>query len=373
MMQLFRCGHGVCAPCFYKMSGLVLCTGDNCHIPYESATNTCQECNSDLCETCVSVHNCGANHLKKIVWIKKPFACPFCRDEGSSFLTSFGSSRRGKSANTLSQWLYEFCGNSASAISNLVKGRCNHPYLIMLRSIKKDAAEKKRIKVAKHKKAMRIASYLSRKAVMQVEHAQMVKDRKDQEDAKKPKLCESSRVRKPLSVLYTERNRNKTGKGQWVDVGMYQLGAYLTSEYILDWMSNAFKGERVGNRHRWRSVQGVYRCSGADEWISISIGTNEEWKKLCTILNATELLNNSKYTNEISRRDQYQEIDLIIEKYTKEYDKHKLTNILQEAGIPSGAIFDSSDSNLNPHYWERGFLEKVEHSRRRHLCRLEFV
>jgi hypothetical protein len=214
MMQLFRCGHGVCAPCFYKMSGLVLCTGDHCHIPYESATNTCQECNSDLCETCVSVHNCGANHLKKIVWIKKPFACPFCRDEGSSFLTSFGSSRRGKSANTLSQWLYEFCGNSASAISNLVKGRCNHPYLIMLRSIKKDAAEKKRIKVAKHKKAMRIARYLSRKAVMQVEHAQMVKDRKDQEDAKKPKLCESSRVRKPLSVLYTERNRNKTGKAR---------------------------------------------------------------------------------------------------------------------------------------------------------------
>lgn len=163
-----------------------------------------------------------------------------------------------------------------------------------------------------------------------------------------------------MGIANALRHRNKTGKGQWVDVGMYQLGAYLTSEYILDWMSNAFKGERVGNRHRWRSVQGVYRCSGADEWISISIGTNEEWKKLCTILNATELLNNSKYTNEISRRDQYQEIDLIIEKYTKEYDKHKLTNILQEAGIPSGAIFDSSDSNLNPHYWERGFLEKVD-------------
>ena len=214
MMQLFRCGHGVCSPCFYKMSGLVLCTGDHCHVPYESATNTCQDCFADLCETCACVHNCDTNHLKKIEWVKKPFACPFCRDEGSSFSTGFGSSRRGKPSNTLSQWLYEFCGDSTLGISSLVEGHCTHPYLVMLRSIKKDADEKKRVKVAKRKKAMQTARYLSRKAAMSVEQIQMVKDRKEQEEAKKPKLCDSSRLRKPFTPLYTERNRNKTGKAQ---------------------------------------------------------------------------------------------------------------------------------------------------------------
>ncbi len=163
-----------------------------------------------------------------------------------------------------------------------------------------------------------------------------------------------------MGIANALRHRNKTGEGQWVDVGMYQLGAYLTSEYILDWMSNSFKGERIGNRHRWRSIQGVYRCSGPDEWISISIGTDLEWEKLCNALNAEELLNNDKYKTELSRRDNYQEIDKIIEKYTQSYDKHTLTTMLQNLNIPAGSVYDASDSNTNPHYWERGFLETVQ-------------
>jgi crotonobetainyl-CoA:carnitine CoA-transferase CaiB-like acyl-CoA transferase len=32
---------------------------------------------------------------------------------------------------------------------------------------------------------------------------------------------------------------------------------------------------------------------------------------------------------------------------------------LQEAGVPAGPVFDSRDTNLNPHYKSRGFLEVV--------------
>ena len=232
MMQLFRCGHAVCTPCFYKMSGLKLCSGKHCNRLYKTATQNCEDCDLNLCDNCACFHdNAHKDDLfvfennnedsyyhgrswKNVEHEYKPFSCPFCRDGGSSFSAGFGSSRRVKPSNTLSQYLYEFCGNNALLISSLVKGQCTHPYLVMLRKIKKDADEKKRVKVAKRKKAIQTAEYLSRKASMSVEQIHMVKDRKEKEDAKKPKLCESSILRKPLTPLYTERNRNKTGKAQ---------------------------------------------------------------------------------------------------------------------------------------------------------------
>ena len=229
MMQLFLCGHAVCTPCFYKMLGFKLC------ICNRLALFNCQDCELNLCNSCACLHDNNHkddvfvfenNHendsywqgrsWKKVIHDIIPFTCPFCRDCGSSFSNGFGSYQNHyHPSNTLSQWLYEFCGNSTSGISSLVKGYCTHDYLVMLREIKKVDDENKRIEAAKLKKAEQTAKYLSLKASMSISHTQMVKDRKEQEDAKKPKLCDSSRLRKTSTPLYTERIRNKThGRGK---------------------------------------------------------------------------------------------------------------------------------------------------------------
>jgi len=285
MMQLFRCGHAVCTPCFYKMSGLKLCSGKHCNRLYEKATCNCEECDLNLCNNCACFHD---NTHKDDVFVfenndntedtyyhgrswknaeheYKQFACPFCRDKGSSFSTGFGSSRRGKPSNTLSQWLYEFCGNSSLGISSLVEGQCTHPYLVMLRKIKEDDDEKKRVKVAKRKKAIQTAEYLSRKAAMSVEQVQMVKDRKEHEEAKKPKLCESSRLRKPLTPLYKERNRNKTqgkglGKMKWIG-NFHKM--IIAKKRIETRMKRLRKGKRYKKmkdaQHELRRIDGKLR------------------------------------------------------------------------------------------------------------------
>ena len=65
-----------------------------------------------------------------------------------------------------------------------------------------------------------------------------------------------------LGIALALRHRNRTGKGLWIDIGMYQLGCYTTSEYIMDWIANSRRGERMGNRHTWRAAQGWYPCGG---------------------------------------------------------------------------------------------------------------
>ena len=79
------------------------------------------------------------------------------------------------------------------------------------------------------------------------------------------------------AALLGLRYRRRFGRGLWADIGMYQLGCYNVSEYILDSIANGAPGERIGNRHRQFAPQGCYRCAGSDAWCALSVRDDEEW------------------------------------------------------------------------------------------------
>ena len=170
-----------------------------------------------------------------------------------------------------------------------------------------------------------------------------------------------------FAVASALRHRNKTGNGQWIDIGMYQLGVMGTAEYIMDWQSNENKSGRFGNRHPWRTPQGTYPCEGVDQWVVLSIGEDSQWAQFCHIMDKPELAIDDKYATLLNRRQNHDEIDLIISEWTKTKGKYEIMELLQSENIPCGPVFDSADCNLNPHYQERGFIERVEYPEFRNI------
>ncbi len=162
-----------------------------------------------------------------------------------------------------------------------------------------------------------------------------------------------------IGVALALRYRRRTGKGLWLDIGMYQLGCYLTSEYIVDQLANGRQGERIGNRHPWHAPQGCYPCAGNDQWCVISVRDDTEWEALCRIMGKPELAQDTRFVTNQSRRQQHDDIDRIISEWTSQMGKFEVMEQVQGAGIPAGPVFDSRDTNLNPHYRSRGFLEEV--------------
>tara|TARA_Y100000748_G_scaffold304065_1_gene311588 strand:- start:5990 stop:7342 length:1353 start_codon:yes stop_codon:yes gene_type:complete len=170
-----------------------------------------------------------------------------------------------------------------------------------------------------------------------------------------------------FAVASALRHRNKTGKGQWIDIGMYQLGVMGTAEYIMDWQSNQNKSGRFGNRHPWRTPQGTYPCDGVDQWVVLSIGEDSQWGDFCEIMEKPELASDEKFATLLNRRQHHDEIDQIISEWTKTKNKYEIMELLQGKNIPCGPVFDSADCNLNPHYQERGFIERVEYPEFRNI------
>ena len=163
-----------------------------------------------------------------------------------------------------------------------------------------------------------------------------------------------------LGVAVALRHRRRTGKGQWLDIGMYQLGCYATGEYIMDWLANGRKGERIGNRHPWRSPQGCYPCLGEDQWCVISVRDDEGWVALCRVMGRPELAKDPRFATCLDRIKWHDEIDAIIAGWTSRTGKFEVMERLQAVGVPAGPVFDSRDANLSPHYSARGFMETVD-------------
>ena len=164
-----------------------------------------------------------------------------------------------------------------------------------------------------------------------------------------------------LGIALALRHRKRTGKGLWIDIGMYQLGCYNTSEYIMDWIANGRLGGRMGNRHPWRAPQGCYPCDGEDQWCVISVGDDEEWAALCRVIGKAELIEDSRFATSLNRVKNHDEIDEIISEWTRTQKKYDVMEQLQGEGVPAGPVMDSRDVNLDKHYKARGFIEKFEY------------
>ena len=163
------------------------------------------------------------------------------------------------------------------------------------------------------------------------------------------------------------RYRNQTGRGQWIDIGMYQAGVMFNSEYIMDAMVNGREGGRIGNRHPYRAPQGCYPAQGRDQWITLSVGSDEEWQALCRLMGREELAHDPRFADVLARQRRHDEIDEIISGWTGERDKYELMHLLQGEGIPAGPVLNGKEVHFDPHYQSRNFLERVKYPPERQM------
>ncbi len=169
------------------------------------------------------------------------------------------------------------------------------------------------------------------------------------------------------------RYRNRTGQGQWIDISMYQAGVMFLSEFIMDAQVNGREGERIGNRHPQRAPQGSYPAAGDDQWITLSVGSEEEWQALCRLMGREDLAGSADFQDAASRRRNHDELDRIIGAWTAESDKYDLMHRLQREGIASGPVLTGKDIHFDPHYQSRGFLERVTYPEERKIGTRPFM
>lgn len=160
------------------------------------------------------------------------------------------------------------------------------------------------------------------------------------------------------ALLAALRHRRRTGEGQWIDLGMYQVGASVIPEALLHWQLTGAEPARIGNEHALHVPSNLYPALGEDRWVAISVTDDRQWRLLAQRVG---LEGDRRLDHEAGRREHREAIDRAVARWTATQDAWTTTQLLQAEGIAAGPVLNNRDLLLDPQLRHRGFYEHVAH------------
>jgi crotonobetainyl-CoA:carnitine CoA-transferase CaiB-like acyl-CoA transferase len=169
------------------------------------------------------------------------------------------------------------------------------------------------------------------------------------------------------AVLAALAHRRRTGNGQYIDLSEQEAAVPVVGFALMDYVLNNRPPARIGNRSIWYAPQGCYPCRGDDNWLVLTVRTDEEWRAFCGATGHPEWADDPRFADLLSRIENHDALDEAISSWTREQDQYEAMHLLQDAGIISAAVLSPRQALLDPHLRERGFYETVDtknHGRR---------
>ncbi len=163
------------------------------------------------------------------------------------------------------------------------------------------------------------------------------------------------------AVLAALHYRERTGRGQWIDMSQVETFLHHLGGPFMDFAMNGRNPQKWGNRHPRHAPYGCYRCEGEDQWIVINITSEEEWRALCVATGNEGWLRDGRFADEEHRRRNADALDEGIGEWTRQRDKMESMQLLQAAGVPASAVLDDEDLYRDPHLATRGFFQEMVH------------
>lgn len=164
-----------------------------------------------------------------------------------------------------------------------------------------------------------------------------------------------------FAVLTALFYRNRTGKGQFIDLAQAESFLPHMGESIMEYTMNGDVPEAIGNGHAFMAPHGCYRCNGEDRWVVIAVSSEPEWHDFCELMDTPDWTKEEKFSSTANRHQNQEELNEYITNWTIDKDPFELMHQLQKAGIAASPVCKQSDLYADPHLKERGFFEEIDH------------
>ena len=162
-----------------------------------------------------------------------------------------------------------------------------------------------------------------------------------------------------LAIIAALLYREKTGKGQFIDISMLDIAA-LWAGYWIAWSSLTGKiRERMGSAAPVGAPYQVFRTK--DSYVFIAAFEDEHWTKLCKVINAEDLLKNPLFSTKESR---YENRSVLVEKLSEilsKWETGKLVDALVAAGVPCAPVNNTIEVAKHPQLLHRNMVIEIEY------------
>lgn len=154
-----------------------------------------------------------------------------------------------------------------------------------------------------------------------------------------------------LAALY---EREKSGKGQFIESTLYDTGISLLHPHAIDWFIGSHEPELLGSAHPNIVPYDKFTTKTCD--IFLGVGVDRQFRKFCQHIGEPELASDARFDTAHNRMLNRIEITEILREKLANVDGRTLCDELLEIGVPCGPVQSIPDVFAHPHTAHRDML-----------------
>jgi len=171
-----------------------------------------------------------------------------------------------------------------------------------------------------------------------------------------------------IGILAALLQRQQTGRGQRVEVAMQEAVLNLTRVKFTQVLTTGKPMPRLGNRSFAGGFANTLRCApgGPNDYVYLMIPADNPkmFEIVARVIGREDLLADARFSTPQARFQHTEELQEILEAWTRQRTKHAVMEALAKEGAVCGAVLDTAEVLEDPHLRQRGMVVEVEHSTR---------
>jgi len=162
-----------------------------------------------------------------------------------------------------------------------------------------------------------------------------------------------------FGILLSLLSRNTSGKGQVVDVALYEAMFNMLEGVIPEFDGAGVVREPSGTTVTGIVPTNIYRCADK-KYVVIGGNGDSIFKRLMTAAGRLDMAEDARFSDNVGRVEFEEEIDQALSMWCKGLSSIKILGILDANDVPSGPIYNVADMIKDPHFIQRGLFESVQ-------------
>ena len=162
-----------------------------------------------------------------------------------------------------------------------------------------------------------------------------------------------------LAAVSALRARERTGRGQYIDVCLLEAGVSLGVWEAGKYFATGEIPEPLGSAHQVNAPYQAVRAQ--DGWFTIGATSTRNWAAFCGAVGLQRLVADPRYTDTNSRHANREALIAEIEELTRRRPMAHWISLLEDAGVPCAPIQHYGQVFTDPHLLARGFFWEAPH------------
>jgi crotonobetainyl-CoA:carnitine CoA-transferase CaiB-like acyl-CoA transferase len=165
-----------------------------------------------------------------------------------------------------------------------------------------------------------------------------------------------------LGALMALRARDLTGRGQVVDIGLYEPVFRILDELAPAYQQKGYVRQRMGPG-TVNVVPHSHYPTRDGRWIAIACTNDKIFARLAAAMGTPDLAGDGKWGTIAQRERDRAEVDAVVSKWTSCHSRDELLRICEDAQVPCGPVYAIDEIFQDPQYRARGNILFVEDER----------